>query len=201
MALWDEFGKKASEATAKTMQKAKELQEITRLNSLISDEEKNIDNVYYQLGKRYVSLYADDCEDAFTEMLEAIRESKKKIEDYKKQVHDVKGVLCCKNCGAEIQKDAAFCSSCGCPIPKVEDIISDDCIKCENCGAVIKKGTRFCTSCGTPIIQQAIQTTTQTESVEIPQAIVQEVTIRICPRCGTKITDDAIFCTECGMKL
>ena len=39
MAFWDNFSQKASETTAKAVQRAKEMSDIARINSMISEEE------------------------------------------------------------------------------------------------------------------------------------------------------------------
>lgn len=65
MALWDNLSKKASETTTKAAQQMKALSETTKLNCLISDEEKKINNSYYQIGKLYASVHQSDCEEAF----------------------------------------------------------------------------------------------------------------------------------------
>ena len=65
MTFFEKLGKKTSEATAKAVQKAQELSETTRLNSLIFDEEKRINNAYYQIVKLYVTLHREDGDDEF----------------------------------------------------------------------------------------------------------------------------------------
>ena len=50
MSFFDNLGKKASETTAKAVQKAQELAEISRINSLISDEEKKLIQPIIKLG-------------------------------------------------------------------------------------------------------------------------------------------------------
>ncbi len=47
----------------------------------------------------------------------------------------------CKNCGAEIKKDATYCSSCEKNIKKENNY-------CGNCGAKIEKDATYCSSCG-----------------------------------------------------
>ena len=47
MAFWDNFSQKASETTAKAVQRAKEMSDIARINSMISEEETKINNIYY----------------------------------------------------------------------------------------------------------------------------------------------------------
>ena len=39
MAFWDNLSQKASETTAKAMQKAKEMSDVAKLNAMISEEE------------------------------------------------------------------------------------------------------------------------------------------------------------------
>lgn len=45
MAFWDNISPKASETTAKVMQKAKEMSDIAKFNSMIAEEETQINNV------------------------------------------------------------------------------------------------------------------------------------------------------------
>ena len=195
MAFWDNLSQKASETTAKAMQKAKEISETTRLNSLISNEEKSINNHYFQIGKLYTSLHQNDPEEAFAGMLAAIRESEEKIRSYRQQIQDVKGIARCEKCGAEVPRGVSFCSSCGAPMPRVEAPFASDCIRCEACGAAVKRGTRFCTSCGNPMPQP--------EGPAAPDEGTNgtQTASNTCPNCGAPLDADSAFCTECGAKL
>lgn len=153
MALWDNISKKASETTAKAVQQAKILSETTRLNGLVSDEEKKITNNYYQIGKLYAAMHQNDYEEEFAGMIAAIAESEQKVKAYRMQIQNLKGVIRCENCGAEVAKGVAFCSACGSAMPKVEAVDSSKYTKCARCGAVVEKGMRFCTSCGEPMFE------------------------------------------------
>lgn len=197
MTFFDEIGKRMSEAGQKTIQKTKELSDTTRLNSMISDEEKSINNNYFQIGKLYVSNHQDNYEESFADMISAINESELKIHEYRKQIQDIKGVQRCAKCGAEVSRNAAFCSSCGTTMPK-QAIDAENFIKCQNCGAVVKRGMRFCTACGKPMeVKQAtndvIENASEMITIEVPKGM--------CPNCGAELEDDAAFCTECGTKL
>lgn len=155
MALWDSLTKKASETTAKAVQQAKILAETTKLNSQIADEEKKISNNYYQIGKLYAAMHQNDCEEDFAGMLAEIAEAEQKIRELKIQIQDIKGVVRCESCGAEVSKESAFCSACGAALPKVEVVVEDpDHEKCDSCGALVEKGMRFCTACGKPLAAQ-----------------------------------------------
>lgn len=195
MAFFDDLSKKASEIAAKTMQKTQELSETSKLNSHIAEEEKRIDNAYYQIGKLYVSLHGADNEEAFVGMVRAISESEQKINEFRKKIQDIKGIQRCENCGAEVPKGKAFCSSCGASMPKAEAAVSGDYVRCESCGASVKRGMRFCTSCGKPMMPVMV-TTASAES-----ATGTSENERLCPNCGCKVAGDVAFCTECGAKL
>lgn len=194
MAFFDKLSKSVTEVSQKTIAKTKELADTSKLNSMISEQEKIITNQYFQIGKLYVSVHKDDFEDDFAGMIATIADADAKIRDYKKQIQDIKGVQRCEKCGAEVPNGAAFCSSCGATMPKVQTPASDDYIKCENCGAAVKKGMRFCTSCGKPM-EAVVVSPVETESLTTTS---QE---RACPNCGAKIEADVAFCTECGTKL
>lgn len=195
MAFWDNFSQKASETTAKAVQKAKEMSDIAKLNSMISEEETKINNNYYQVGKLYVTMHSHDREEEFAGMVASIAESEEKIKSYRQQIQDIKGIVRCPQCGAEVQSGVAFCSSCGAPMPKVQPVNTDDMVRCEGCGAMNKKGVRFCTSCGKPMVQVA---TPETAGESVTESAVQD---KVCPNCGAKNEPDVAFCTECGTKL
>lgn len=122
MAFFDELGKKLSQAGQTAVQKGKELADIAKLNSAVSDEERKIDDNYREIGKRYFSLHGENPDVDFAAMVEAIRESEGKIVEYKQQIKDIKGVVCCEKCGAEVPNNAAFCSACGAPLPVVKPV-------------------------------------------------------------------------------
>ena len=153
MAFWDNLGQKASETTAKAVQKAKEISDVAKLNSMISEEETKINNIYNQIGKLYVTMHPHDCEKEFSDMIASIKQSDEKIISYRQQIQDIKGIIHCEKCGAEVPTGSAFCSSCGAEMPKIKVTNVDETVQCEHCGAKVKKEMKFCTNCGSPIIQ------------------------------------------------
>ena len=109
----------------------------------------------------------------------------------RQQILDIKGVVSCPRCGAEVAVGSAFCSACGSSIAGVSTPEQEGMVHCEHCGALLKKGVRFCTQCGNPVTQTAAEILPTVEAKEL----------KVCPNCGTTLESDATFCTECGVKL
>ena len=146
--IFNDLGKKISQAGQTAVQKTKDITDIARINGMIAEEEKQMDNNYYQIGKLYVALHKNDFEIDFEEMITAVFISQAKIEEYRKQIGDIKGVIWCEKCGAEISSNAAFCSACGAPALNKEEKDGAKLNKCSNCGAEIAEKKSFCTACG-----------------------------------------------------
>ena len=179
MAFWENLGKKASETTAKAIQQAKDFAEVTKLNGLISDEEKKIDGIYRELGKMYIEIHRCDPDEKLAELVAQIVEAEQAIKKYRGQIRDIKGISLCEKCGAEVAKDASFCSICGAPVPKpvpADPTDSPDTLKCSKCGAPAKEGMRFCTTCGTPLTAPKAETPAAPveEAPSAPEPVVQE---------------------------
>ena len=85
MAFFDKISEKGQNAKKKT----KDFVEVQKINSMISDEERNINNNYLQIGKLYVSMHSGDCDEEFKGMIESVRESEKKIADFKEQIQTI----------------------------------------------------------------------------------------------------------------
>lgn len=156
MDFLDKLSKSMTEAGHKTIAKTKEIADTSRLNSMIYDEEKIINNKYSEIGKLYVSLHKEDYEDAFADMINAITQAKVKIKDYKKQIQDIKGVQRCNKCGAEVQSGAAFCSACGSIMEaenKENEAVQEPTEekKCQSCGKTFTAEMAFCSECGTKL--------------------------------------------------
>lgn len=169
MAFFDDISKKISQTGQSAVQKTKDMADIAKINAAISEEQKKINNAYVQIGKLYVSKHASDYEDDFAGMVNTIKDSENKIVDYQRQIQDIKGVVCCEKCGAEIPSNSAFCSSCGAPLPKREVVEEDtndtDFVKCIGCGQMVSREIKFCTSCGKSVMEsmqaQSVQDTAE----------------------------------------
>ncbi|MCQ2540266.1 MAG: zinc ribbon domain-containing protein [Acetatifactor sp.] len=124
MAFFDGLGKKLTDAGQATAQKAKDLAEIAKQNSAISDEEKKINAAYLQIGKMYVEKFGETADGDFAALIADIALSGAKIAECKQKIQEVKGISICPSCGAEIPLGNQFCAKCGAkvevPAPAVE---------------------------------------------------------------------------------
>lgn len=200
MGFFDDLGKKVTDVGQKTVQKTMDISETARINSQISQNERKIASLYSQIGKRYVDIHRNDCEEELKVMVESVTELEQKNFTYREQILEIKGVLRCENCGAEIQRGIAFCSSCGAPVRKtVREEKHNVCEKCSNCGALIEEGMRFCTECGYAVAVSETKTIqNQPDSIKSDDHVRAEETANVCSQCGAELIKDAVFCTECG---
>lgn len=156
MAFWDNFEKKATDATANVVSKVKGVSDITRLNSMVSEEENRIREIYFKIGQTYVALHGRDNEAGFADLLNELKASQLKIEQCKQEIMDIRGVQKCERCGAEVAAGAAFCMTCGAQILKIQPKPAvNSGRRCKKCGATVAPNARFCTSCGTPYVEEA----------------------------------------------
>ena len=185
MSFFDNLGKKITEVGQTAVQKTKEITDIAKFSTMIAEEEKKLKDLFSDIGKIYVNLHGDETEGELGQKISAVKASKMKIEEYNRTIKELKGYVRCENCGAEVQGNTSFCSSCGKPIPKAENKANENLVKCSSCGNMVENTMRFCTKCGNPMAaaQQAQQQN------------------KCCPNCGKAVDTDAAFCTECGTKL
>lgn len=118
--FFDDLGRKISQAGQSAVQKTKEMTDIVKLNSSIAEEEKKIRNSYVEIGKLYVSLHGENHEPDFDKLIADIQEAEEKISDYRYQIGNIKGIVKCKKCGADVPANSAYCNSCGAPMPVSE---------------------------------------------------------------------------------
>ncbi len=154
MSFFDELGKKISDASRNAVEKTKDIAEITRLNSVIKENESQIDTLYTELGEAY---YKSHCGDKTGEFADEIKKISALIEDTernRKSVLELKGLEKCPYCGEEFPADETQCPECGKTVPRTAKKINDgdgDRLICSVCGYHMRLGSNFCIMCGTPV--------------------------------------------------
>ena len=160
MELIDTIVKTISGVSQTTIKKGKDVKNIAKLNLTISDEERKIDRNYMEIGRLFYEMHKDDCEKEFAELIVSIDESKEKIKQCNEEIKELKGIIKCPGCNAEIMGNLAYCPNCGCKIEKEEpeeesQEESPDAVFCKNCGAKLDPEYKFCVKCGTAVEHEA----------------------------------------------
>ena len=150
MAIFDTMKTKISAAGQSTVQKAKDLTEITKLHSAISGAEDQIRELYTDLGYEIYRAYCDEPLPEVADQIRQITDLHRKIEDCRAQIDAINAVKTCPQCGARVAKDMSFCGSCGCRVAVAEALPQEEETEafCDVCGAPVTEGTVFCTNCG-----------------------------------------------------
>ena len=194
MAFFDDFGKKISNLGQTAVQKTKDATDIARLNSAINDEERNLNNIYRELGKAYYKLHSADPEPPFADYVRAVSEAEMRVAAYQKQIQDTRGSIRCPACGNQVANNSAFCNACGCklqtaPPPQMNGT------PCPSCGNPLSPSARFCNICGFKVEAPA-----PAPAPAVPPAPPSNPETIICPSCGESVNGSLKFCTMCGTK-
>jgi len=176
MSFFNKLGEKLAQTSQSAAQKTKSTAETLKLKSMISDEEKNINNVYQQIGRVYYETCGDNPEESFVQLVSSIKDSEEKISNCVDQIRHLKGTITCQECNGEVPDGSAYCCTCGSPIvttPEVDD--SDN--TCDQCGFVASEDLIFCTECGNnlrPAAYEQIDETLLVEHDPDAQPIIEE---------------------------
>lgn len=153
MAFFEQLGKKLSDAGQGVAQQTKNLADVTRLNSAISDKEKAVSQLYLALGQAYYEGHRNDPSADERETIASINALFAEIAGCREEIKQIKGVVKCPNCGGDVPLSSAFCPSCGTKIVREDEAApsAPDKRVCPACGAQVPAGNIFCTSCGTKL--------------------------------------------------
>lgn len=197
MSFLDNIGSKASAAGQAAAEKARNFAEVNRLNGVISDHEKRISRLYFEIGQSYYERHKGDPEAEELERIAAITDTNEKIAVCREQIKTLKGVEKCPNCGADVQNGSQFCNNCGTRMPPASMKTAPKAgLTCPTCGAAVAEGNLFCNNCGTKLAP-----TPAPAPAPAPAEPAVEESKRSCPNCGTELEPDAAFCFNCGAKL
>ena len=197
MSFFDNIGSKASAAGQAAAEKARNFAEVNRLSGVISDHEKRISRLYFEIGQSYYERHKDDPEAEELERIAEITDTNEKIAVCRNQIKTLKGVEKCPNCGADVQNGSQFCNNCGTRIPPASMKTAPKTgLTCPTCGTELESNAAFCFNCGTKLAP-----TPAPAPAPAPAEPAVEELKRSCPNCGTELESDAAFCFNCGTKL
>ncbi|MDE7000083.1 MAG: hypothetical protein K2P73_07280 [Lachnospiraceae bacterium] len=120
MALLSRFGSTISNKSKDVARKAKELAEISNLNSQISTQEEIIDKLCLEIGKVVYNKRETFPDDELTEKYTAVTNAYAEIARLNSAIITAKGAKQCPGCGIEVALENTFCPSCGTAVPTPE---------------------------------------------------------------------------------
>ena len=157
MAFFEQLGKRLSDAGQDVAQKTRNLADVTQLNSANNEKEKQIKRLIFDLGKAYYENHKNDFTAEGAELISNINALYKEIYENNEKIKQIKGVVKCEKCGADIASGDAFCTVCGAKANRPEPVVAAAQPQpqpqaqrlCPTCGAAVPEGNLFCTKCGT----------------------------------------------------
>lgn len=151
MAFMNNMRDRLSQASQSTVQKARDLSELAKLNGAVSSAEKQISELYGKIGYEVYYTHRNNPLPEVAELILQVSDLHHAIEEYKAQIKAINMADTCPKCGAKTSKGMAFCSGCGHKLISEEASVAERAIFCINCGAQLPADSLFCTSCGQKI--------------------------------------------------
>ena len=117
-------GKKTGEVVDSVSQKTGEMVEEQKIKSQIRTLKKGNNRDVGDMGKMIYEQFknGEQVNAPFAELCETIKQREASIEEYNKQIAELKGFDVCKNCQIGLEPGTVFCPKCG---TKVEDSVAD----------------------------------------------------------------------------
>lgn len=153
MAFFEQIGKRLTDAGQNVAQQTKDLADVTKLNTAISEKEKKISQLFLLIGQLYYEGHKNDETAEERDKIAEVNSLYSKILSNREKIKQIKGVVKCEHCGADVPLNAAFCNSCGTKVKRAETITKspEESCQCPACHAIVEKGNLFCNYCGTKI--------------------------------------------------
>ena len=150
MAFFDDLSAKLTKTGQKTMQKANDLADITRLTLRTNELNRSIQDLYAKVGEQYYALHAGQPEEALAGLCGDIDAVKQELEQIRADIQRIRQIRVCPGCGNENTAEASFCSKCGAALPDLppREAPRPEEPVCPQCGAPAAEGSLFCTQCG-----------------------------------------------------
>lgn len=118
-------GKKTGEVVDSVSQKTGEMLEEQKIKSQIRTLKKGNNRDFGDMGKMIYEQFknGEQVDAPFAELCENIKQREASIEEYNKQIAQLKGFDVCKNCQTGLEPGTVFCPKCG---TKVNEEVEDE---------------------------------------------------------------------------
>lgn len=116
--MFENIGKKLTETGKVIGDKTKQVSEATQLSYKMTVAEKEKEALFAVLGKTVYEQVKADSQSPFFEDCEKITAKQDEIDDLKKKLDAIKGIIICGSCGAECDSKNDYCGKCGAKLNK-----------------------------------------------------------------------------------
>lgn len=150
MDFFNKVTRKISSGATVVANKTKDIAGTTKINFQISEDEKEIEDLFNKLGKKYYEENGKAVAPEYKEIVDQITGLYEKVDIAKAELQRLKGVTVCESCGAELPEGTKFCPKCGTKVIECVDPVEvvDEKLVCPACGNVEEKEVSFCSACG-----------------------------------------------------
>lgn len=144
--FFEQMGKKVTQTSQDAVKKTKELAEVAKLSSQITDEEKRLNKIYINLGQQYYQLKGENPDFIFGDLCKAIEGCLQNIDRYDVMINEIRGIKRCSTCKMEMPMSSTYCQSCGNKlVDERERVVA---IICPKCGMENGAHATTCMGCG-----------------------------------------------------
>lgn len=155
MAFLERIGKRLTDAGQNVAQQTKNFADVAQLNSTIADKEKKVSQLYLSIGQAYYEKHQNDTANEEQQKIDEINVLQAEIFQCREKIKQIKGVVKCPSCGADVPANAAFCNACGAKVERQEPVPEPAGRKCPVCQAIVEGGNAFCVNCGAKLDDNA----------------------------------------------
>lgn len=153
MAFFEQIGKKITNAGQSVAQQTKNFADVSQLNSAISEKEKRIAQLFLNIGQMYYEMHKENPSVEYHEIITEISTLYSEITQNQEKIKQIKGIIKCPKCGADVPLNASFCNTCGAKVEQdsVVEIENQSQRVCPVCHSVVGLNDSFCNHCGAKI--------------------------------------------------
>lgn len=143
MELFEQIGKKVTDAGQGAAQQAKIVADIAKLSGMISERKKRVARLYGEVGKLYYEQHKDDPAAEEPDRIREITTLTGEIANARKTIKQLQSAIGSSDSGAD--------GGSGAPMGNKSAQNGSPASFCTKCGKEIKNGSGFCTHCGAQI--------------------------------------------------
>ena len=125
MEFFNKIGDIASKTYKNASQKTGEIAKEAKIKMKMNENKSKINDLYEEIGKKIYENHVREEKENLDEFLKEectkIDVLADEIEDYRKDILELKDKKQCPNCNKEIEANVKFCPNCGAEQPKVEE--------------------------------------------------------------------------------